>query len=231
MFSPYRAFKKPEILDESLHKDLKIKVPENFLFLKEVETVPVGFSEIIKLTMYYPLLIAKFEGVFFPFLIMGVNGKNLYINEEGKFKVPYNPKCVEIYPFFVVKNKETGEWMVVFDEVCAGKEDGERLYDELGNETEFFKKVKSSLTFLAKEYEKALNFCEELDKAGLLHSINLDISCKYGQVTLQNVYILNIEVFYKLKPEFLYYLNSEGYLPTIYAMYFSARNFKLFDLL
>ena len=238
MFAPYYAFKKPEILDEERHRRVKVKLPFNFAFLKNVETVPIGFSEILPLTMYYPVMIGSFRERFFPFVIMGIKNQNVYVNEEGGMKVPAVPKACELYPFFVIKEGEEGEesWSVILDMSMACRddeecEDGKEIFDDFGEPTEFFREIKGKLTQLALDFEKAIEFCEYLKDKKIIASINLEVSCKYGTSRLKNVYIADVEKLKNIKPEVLYYLNTQGYLSVLYAMYFSARNFKLFDLI
>ena len=238
MFGPYLAFKEPDVLDEKVHKDLVIFQPKDFSFMKEVETVPVGFSEILPLTMYYPILIGKFQENFFPFIIMGVKKKNVYIDEQGNFKVPEIPKVCKVYPFFIIKetSPKEADWIVILDKSWAKKdiedvEDGQRLFDELGEPTAFFQQIKENLTELARDFQKALDFCNELVSLKILKPINLEVACKYGRAMLKNIYIPDVEILRTISPERLFYLNSNGYFPLLYGMYFSARNFKLFDIL
>jgi len=79
MIAPFRAFKKPVLLDEKEHKDLKIKKPLDYSFMQEVEIVPLGFSEILPASMYFPVMFGIQEGEIFPFAVLGVNQKkNFY---------------------------------------------------------------------------------------------------------------------------------------------------------
>ncbi len=232
MFAPFRAFKKPVLLDEKKHRDLKIKKPENFNFLKETEIIPIGFSEILPATMYYPVMIGIHEGELFPFAIMGVKKKNIFVDDTGNFKVDVIPKVCELYPFTVVKQKLEGreEWVVVVDFEWSN-EHGERLFTETGEETTYLSELKTKLTELAIDLQKASEFCKELFEIGCIQSVNLKIDCKHGEIFLKNVFIGNIETLKRIQPEKLYYLNTSGYLPIIYAIYFSARNFKIFDFI
>ncbi len=232
MFAPFRAFKNPVLLDEKEHQNLKIKKPLNYTFMKEVEVVPLGFSEILPATMYYPVMIGSHEGELFPFAVLGVERKNIFINEEGFFKVDVIPKVCEMYPFSVIKQRfeRREEWAVVVDLECR-TEEGERLFTEEGEETSYFSEIKAKLTELAIDFQKAIEFCQEITQIGCVQSVNLKIECKHGKGIFKNVFIGNIETLRKIQPEKLYYLNTSGYLPLIYAIYFSARNFKLFDLI
>jgi len=71
MFSPYSAFKKPVIVEKELHKKVKVKPISNFEFMKTVETVPLGFSELLSASMYYPVFFWGMEREYFSFCSNG----------------------------------------------------------------------------------------------------------------------------------------------------------------
>ncbi len=232
MFSPYSAFKKPVILEKEFHKNVKVKPISNFEFMRTVETVPLGFSELISASIYYPVFFGIWKGNIFPFAVMGINGKNVYLNEDGYFKVDYIPKWVVVYPFGVIKKIREGkeEFLVIIDEACF-EEEGHFIFEENGAETPYFLSVKEELTQLALDYQKALEFAKELFEAKALKLINFTIDTKYGQAEFKNVLIGDLEEIKKIQPEKLYFLNAIGYLPCLYSVYFSVRNFKLWDLI
>ena len=233
MLGVFRAIKKPTFLDTELHKELRIKLPEDYSFCWDVDVVPVGFSEILSVSMYYPVFFGVSEGEVFPFAVMGINRRNVYLDSDGRFKVDVIPNAIKLYPFSVVRTKEgeVKQWTVVFDRVWEDKE-GERLFDEEGNETAFFSDIKSKLEELAFDFEKALNFSKEMLEIGCLKLLSsLEVEAKGEKAVFKNVLIGNIDTLSKLSPEKLYYLNNVGYLPILYSVYFSIRNFKLFDLL
>ncbi len=231
MLSPFKAFKEPIIIDEEEHKDLKIVKPDDYSFMNEVEIVPLTFSELLSVSMYYPVMFGSFEGELFPFAVLGVNGKNVYLNDEGFFKVDVIPKVVQSYPFGVLRKKEgeTTDWIVIVDKAWES-EDGYRLFEENGDSI-YFKSVKSELTELALDFQRVYEFTQEIVKLNLLKPIDFEVTTKYGKSQFKNVLIGNIESLSKIQPEKLYYLNTSGYLPLIYSIYFSVRNFKLFDLI
>ncbi len=233
MVGVFQAIKEPAFLDTQLHKELRVKLPKDYSFCWDVDVVPVGFSELLSVSMYYPVLFGVFEGEIFPFAMMGINRRNVYLGPEGRFKVDVIPKVLELYPFSVVRTKEgeTKQWTVVFDMAWEDKE-GDRLFDEEGNETPFFLEIKSKLGELAFDFENALNFSKELSQMNCLKLIqSLEIDTQKGRGVLNNILIGDIDNLSKLSPEKLYILNSKGYLPILYSVYFSVRNFKLFDLL
>ncbi|MCM8820145.1 MAG: SapC family protein [Candidatus Omnitrophica bacterium] len=200
--------------------------------MKEVDIVPLTFSELINCAMYYPIIFVNVKNEVFPFAVLGVNGKNIYLSEEGFFKVDIIPKVVLNYPFGVIKKKRENEeeWLIVVDEICKNG-NGEKLFEKSGEETSYFKAIKLELTDLALDFQRVYEFSQEIYKLGYLKSINFNTVTKYGEVSFKNIFIGNIEVLSKIPPEKLYYLNTKGYLPIFYSIYLSVRNFKLFNLI
>jgi len=233
MLAPFKAFKKPALLEREVHQGLRVLKPLDYSFMKEVEIVPLTFSELLSVSMYYPVMFGVFRKEIFPFAVLGINGKNVYLREDGFFKVEVIPRVVLCYPFGVVKREENEaeEWMVVVDEECLTPDKGELLFEEEGEESSFLSSVKAELTDLALDFKKVYEFSKEIHDLGCLKSIDFRVSTKWGEAVFSKVLIGNIEVLSKLQPEKLYYLNITGYLPIIYSIYFSVRNFKLFDLM
>jgi len=232
MLAPFKAFKNPEILDEEKHQTLRIEKPLDYFFAKEVETVPLSFSELLPVSMYYPVMFASFEGELFPFAVMGIEGVNVYLNEEGFFKVDVIPRALMAYPFGVIRRVEgeRTDWIVLVDMAMASEE-GEPLFEEDGSDSPLLSSVKAELSDLALDFQKVYEFTKTLIEYQCLKPINFEVKCKYGRALFRNVYTGDIDTLSKLQPEKLYFLNAMGYLPIIYSIYLSVRNFKLFDLI
>ncbi|MGB9822461.1 SapC family protein [Thermodesulfovibrio sp.] len=222
-----KAFNRAVALDSSIHRNLKVKMPENYSFMKNVEIVPLTYSEILSATMYYPVMFGLQEGVVFPFAVTGINGKNIFLKENGEWKVDTVPNVCKHYPFGVFK--EVDEYTIIFDEIYAS-EDGQRLFDDEGNETEFFFTIKQGLTELARDFHDAEECSKELFEGGYLKPLNLEVDTKLGKMQFHNTLMANIEYLSNLQPEKLYTVNSKGYLLILHAHYLSLRNFKLFDI-
>ncbi|PMP98060.1 MAG: hypothetical protein C0169_00860, partial [Thermodesulfobacterium geofontis] len=108
---------------------------------------------------------------------------------------------------------------------------GKKLFEEDGSDTSYFQAIKAELTDLALDFQRVYEFSEELINLKLLKPIDFEVATKYGKAQFKRVFIGDVEALSKIQPEKLYFLNTAGYLPIIYSIYFSVRNFKLFDLL
>jgi len=222
-----KAFKKAVALDSTVHRYLKVKRPEDYLYMENVEIVPLTYSEILSATMYYPVMFGIQDEIVFPFAVTGINNKNIFLKKNGQWKLDTVPNICKHYPFGVFKEED--DYAIIFDETFASS-DGERIFDDDGNETEFFSKIKAGLTELARDFHDAEECSKELFEGGYLRTLNLDIETKFGKMQFRNMLIANIEHMSRLQPEKLYSLNSKGYLLILHAHYLSLRNFKLFDI-
>ncbi|MDW7998703.1 MAG: SapC family protein, partial [Thermodesulfovibrio sp.] len=193
-----KAFKKAVALDSNVHRYLKVKMPENYLYMKDVEIVPLTYSELLSATMYYPVMFGIQEQTVFPFAVTGINNKNIFLKENGTWKIDAVLNICKHYPFGIFK--EGDNYTIIFDETFASSE-GERVFDDDGNETEFFLKIKAGLTELARDFHDALECSKELFESGYLKTINLDIDTKLGKMQFRNMLIANIEYLSRLQPE------------------------------
>lgn len=221
-----KAFKKAVALDSKVHKELRVKMPDDFSFMKEVEIVPLTYSEILTATMYYPVMFGLQDNAVFPFAVIGINNRNVFLRDNGTWKVDAIPNVCKNYPFGIVKEGE--DYTIIFDEAFSDEE-GFKLFEEEGD-SEFFAKVKARLTELARDFYDAEEFSKEIFNSGLLKPLNLDIETKLGKMQFRNLLMANLEVLSNVQPEKLYSLNSKGYLLIIHAHYLSLRNFKIFDI-
>uniref|UniRef100_A0A832LY61 SapC family protein n=1 Tax=Caldimicrobium thiodismutans TaxID=1653476 RepID=A0A832LY61_9BACT len=235
MLEPIKAFKKPVLLEVEKHLGLGVKRPENYAFAQEVEVVPLTFSELLPISMYYPVVFGIAEGkIIYPFAVLGFRGKNIYLNEEGHFKVPEIPKIIKHYPFGVIRETEENreDWLILIDEACLSEDAEEKLFEANGEESEFMKKIKEELTELALDFAKAYQYAQELADLRLLKLLpEFVVNTKLGIHRFKNILIGDAEALKNISPERLYYLNTSGYLPILYSIYLSVRNFVLFDFL
>ncbi len=221
----FKAFREPEILDKEIHADIKIKKPENYAFMEDVEIVPVVYSELMIASIYCPVFFGISENTVFPFAVLGAGGRNVFVRDDGSWKIDFIPKLVELYPFGLIR--EGDDYIVIIDKSCH-EESGERLFNN-GDDTEFFSSQRNKITEVARDLNDAIGFCNELVAENLLKPMNLSIDLKCGKASLKNMLVLDIEKFNKISPEKLWSINSKGYLLVLLSHYLSLRNFQLFD--
>ncbi len=238
------SFKKNIRLEENKHQSCLIKLPEDFSFLSKTDMVPLGFSELIPVSLFYPIIFRTLyldgETELVPFAIISVRGTPFYLNPDGRLKIEALPFLSKIYPFGLLYEK--GEFFVVVEEKSLVKENVflehsssnekyELLFEKNGEETAFIQKIKTHLTAFVKDWFLAREFGKELFKAKCLKPVNITAETPFGKVKYKNVFLGDIEGLQSMQPEKLYYFNVKGYLPVLYAVFLSIRNFDLLKII
>ncbi len=223
-----KAFKNPQILDPQTHQELKVALRADMFAFANVDFVPVGYSELVACTMYYPVFFAFVDEVLTPLAVVGTGGNSVFLKEDGTWKVDVIPKALELYPFGIARQGD--DYVVVLDMQYAS-ESGVELFDQDAQPTQYMQNKLQELTNYAKDLLKAQEFAKEVLDLNLLEQINLPIQNKYGSMEIKGILLLKPEALISLQPEKMYALNAKGYLFSIHAHYLSLRNFKLFDLI
>ncbi len=223
-----KSFKNPQILDPNVHKNLRIVLRTDMFAFANVDFVPIGYSELVACTMYYPVFFAFVDGDLTPLAVTGTGGKSVFLKEDGTWKVDVIPKALDLYPFGIVRKGE--DYLVVLDMQYAS-ESGVELFDQDAQPTQYMQDKLQELTNYAQDIVKAQEFAKEVLDLNLLEQMDLPIQNKYGSMEIRGMFLLKPEALVSLQPEKMYALNAKGYLFSIHAQYLSLRNFKLFDLI
>ncbi|SHK21175.1 SapC family protein [Thermocrinis minervae] len=224
----HKAFKKPAVLDQKVHADFKVSERTDYSFARDVDIVSLGFSELLACSMYFPVMFGKSGDRLFPFALLGI-GRNFFVDKEGRWKVDVIPKAIDLYPFGLsLEDDQSG--IVVVDE-AAYSEEGQRLFDEEGNETQYLQDIKNKLTEFGRDILQAMEFVKTLVEDNLLVNTNLTVETSKGKAEFKNILITNVDALKSMPPEKLYYYNLRAYLPVLYSVHLSIRNFKIFELI
>ncbi|MBX6422742.1 SapC family protein [Thermosulfurimonas sp. F29] len=223
----FKILKKMVPLEPRLHSGLGLVRPHDYGFAHKIEIVPIGFSEIVPCSMWYPVFIAKRGEDLGVFVFLGTGETNLFVNPDGTWKTMVIPNLIRTYPFSV--RKEGDEYVVLVDEEFLREGEGAPLF-EGETPTPYLENIRTELTNIALDLEKAGGFAREVFEAGLLKGLNIHHNFSFGTLTLRNALTADMQAFIKIQPEKLYHLNVKGYLSLLFAQNFSLRNLVLFEV-
>ena len=202
---------------------------EDYTFAKEIEFVPLGFSEIVPCSMWYPIFFGRAGEKWEVFAILGAGGKNIFVNPDGTWKTRIIPKVLQLYPFTVQKDQEKGDYLVLVDEIQV-REEGDPFFEPDGSPSPYLESIKEELAEWARDRERVLEMMEEVIQHKLLAPFEVEHHFPFGKFSLKNAFTTDIKAFWRLQPEKLYYLNTKGYFPILFVQNFSLRNLALFEL-
>ena len=143
-----------EPLEKSKHQQLRLSKLQTFNFTKTISSVPISFSEMQPASQFYPIILPA-DGNPTPMALLSLKeGTNRYVDEQGRWKVPYIPLCIRLYPFVLAKveNKED-QYALCLDRnaehFAAGQ--GEPLFTADGEPNEFVQGVFNTLKLYQQE--------------------------------------------------------------------------------
>ena len=221
-------FKKPEILNKELHKDLMISNYENYQFSKDAYIVPIGLNEmIVAQKSLIIVFIKEANKSIFPAVILGgEKSGNLLLTKENNWKENrYIPAALRSYPFGI-GNSEHGNFITVdVDAEVLKSKDGKRIIQD---DQSFTEQGEYAMKFVHDSYgniEEAKNFTSNIETLGILKQANITIEIgKEKHELTQGIYVIDENSLNKLESRKLKKLATQGFMKYIYSHLLSLNN-------
>lgn len=217
-------------VDNIIHRNIKIDVNKIEAHGSTMHLAPAVVAEFAHLATHYPIVIAKDgdTGQFVCSAMLGFQpGENLFW-DEGQWHATYVPLQVRRQPFFLGEEKSTEnkspQYVVCLDSQSPSVgNQGEALYNENGEESDYFKEAKAKLAELLRGESENRAFIETLLSMELLESMAVEIKFINEESTrLNGLFTIKQEVLTKLSNEQLSKLHEHNYLQAVYAMVISV---------
>ncbi|UCD66196.1 MAG: SapC family protein [Deltaproteobacteria bacterium] len=226
-------FKNPILINQVIHKTVKVAKVDNFSFARDLNSVLVTGQEFLEASKHYPIVFVSGQNNdIVPLAILGLRDKgNLFIDDAGKWKDgSYLPAFIRRYPFILAENDPSGEsFAVSVDAEYEGfdKEEGMSLFDDEGNSSDDLNRV---LEFL-KQYQiqnmLTQEFIKKLVDYNLLKDFSADITMAEGEkIGFRGMKMINEKALLELDDEKALDLFRRGFLGWIYGHLYSLSNFR-----
>jgi len=164
-------FKKIEPLEKSKHQELRLSKAQGFGFAKNISAVQLTFSELRYASRFYPIILPSDGGCIPQALLSLEAGKNLYVDDNEKWKVSYIPAYFRQYPFMLAKiEKDKDKYALCLDPDAShfSSGQGEPLFTADGESNEFVQKILNSLKLYQQELVTTEKLFKDLDEKGLI---------------------------------------------------------------
>jgi hypothetical protein len=224
-------YNRPVALNSEVHRDFRVAPsPDKFKFTKSANFVLMTVAEFYDASREFPIIFSQGEdGKIAAMVLLGIeSGENLYVDQEsGEWAVSYVPAYIRRYPY-ITADVGAETFPVCIDESYAGfqtKGEGQRIFDETGEPTEYCLLVQKFLTDYQHQGEQTAVFAEELEKRGLFKSVGFNVEGLNGQnFSVKGFLAVDEEKLAQLDDEAIISLFKRGYLGLIYAHLASLRN-------
>lgn len=210
-------------LDKNKHGALKINTKHGFEFAKETHLASATLKEFAQIASCMPIAFIKDQpkGSFHTIAMLGLEqNSNLYFHDD-KWQGHVMPLNIQRYPFDV---RPDGDKLGVFideNSPIVGEE-GESLFTEEGEPSEFLKNRQELLGEVANSEMATQRFIARVVELGLLDTVQLNVQYTTGETrNVTGIYAINEKRVNELSDEVSLELKKNGFLGAIYTVMLS----------
>lgn len=173
-------------VNKEAHKDLTVASKRDLSHVANQHIIPVHAREFAQAATSYPIVLVKEpeSSRYRSIAMLGLEtGENLYLADD-KWNAVYVPLSITQVPFALGLDPEKENTLTTCidtDSEFVGEGKENRLFDEEGNETEFFKNVQESLGRVYDNEVMTEKFVKELVDNDLLIELELNINLSTGE--------------------------------------------------
>jgi hypothetical protein len=225
-------YERPVPLNREGHKDLRIKPINNVAFAAKAHSVPLTVAEFGPAARDFPILFGgnSLEEAG-PLAMLGLNqSENAFVDENGQWEQgAYVPAFIRRYPFVLAEKPEGAEgddFTVFLDEDYAGfsTEEGERLFNEDGSDTDTLKNAVRFLGEFQEHVKRTHAFTKRLRELDLLEPRSAQIKDGENTMVINGLFLVNEEKLRQLDEKVAHELLADGSMGWIYAHLLSLSN-------
>ena len=219
-------------LNTEEHKDLRLKIDNNFSIFSNTNALPIAGVEFIEASREHAIAFINYqdEGVI-PVYILGLrDNENLLLDDENNWKYRYIPAFVRRYPYIMVEPNEDGNSVVCIDADYEGinHPDGELIFTQKDGEIKPTPQLEAAMDML-KDFNAQLTrtreFTKRLEEYDLLKEISPQINLADGrEFSIGGIYTIDEEKLLKLEDEKALTLYRSGEMAWIYNHLASISN-------
>ena len=219
-------------LNTEEHKDLRLKIDNNFSTFSNTNALPIAGVEFIEASREHAIAFINYqdEGII-PVYILGLrDNENLLLDDSNNWKYRYVPAFVRRYPYIMVEPDKDGKSVVCIDADYEGINDpkGELIFTQKDGETKPTERLEAAMDML-KDFNAQLTrtreFTKRLEEFNLLKEISPQINLADGrEFSIGGIYTVDEEKLLKLEDKKALTLYRSGEMAWIYNHLASISN-------
>lgn len=228
-----------QALDREAHREMRVQrgIQDDYSPSRGMNSLYVNAVEMIDVCREYPIVFVRAGEAepgqplkdIAPMAVLGLKrGENLFLEPNGSWTASYIPALLRSFPFALVRTDETN-YVMCFERDWSGfsERDGQRLFDEKGEATEFLKGVQSFLETLDTEMQRTRLFGQRLIELDLLQEMRFDATLEGGEsLTVDGFLAIDDKKLAALPEATVMELHRNGMLALIHAHLVSMGNMR-----
>lgn len=218
-------------LNKDQHRNLRLKplTEGAYRYAAETPFVPLAGTEFMTAARQLPILFSGDPESCNALALMGLNdGSNLFVDESGNWpRDTYIPAFIRRYPFVIAGKDGDENFTVCIDADWQGfnEEDGERLFEDSGEQTPYLGRVLGFVQQYHAEMQATQAFIKRLTELELLIRRDLQLTGPDGKTAvLRDFRVIDESKFVTLPGEQIVEFHEAGWLPWVYAHLMSLAN-------
>ncbi|MFQ5932985.1 MAG: SapC family protein [Nitrospiraceae bacterium] len=215
-------FKSVVPISTSRHGGKKLRPITDYRFAAEQHLCPIVAAEFPRAASSYPIVFLKDEqGDMGAFALLGVQqGKNLFVDDEGRWHAAYVPAAIRRYPFIFSRTQEADTFTLCIDEGAdlLSDEEGQPLFSEENEPAEPLKKAMDFLKGFQVQHQQTEALCRVLSERDMFRALQIQAQVARGrQYTLRGIFAVDETKLNALPGEDFLEWRKRGWLPLVYA--------------
>jgi hypothetical protein len=211
------------------HAKCGVKPGDDYSFARDVNSMPLLAQEFRDAMRDYPIVFAGVDENIMPAVLVGFGEhENLFVDDAGKWNAKYVPAFARRYPYVFSSSDDAQTLTLCIDEECSGFNqdgEGERLFDDDGEQTPYLKKVLDFQTEFQRLFTRTQTFCKNINDLKLLDPMQAQVKFGSGQeMTIGGFMVVNRDRLKEVSGEKLSELASVDELELLYLHLQSLHN-------
>jgi len=220
------------VLDKEKHKNLRLKVNNNYQIFSDTNALPIAGVEFIEASKEHAIAFINYqnEGII-PVYILGLrDNENLLLNPDNSWKYRYVPAFVRRYPYIMVEPNEEGDSVICIDADYEGINDpkGDSIFVQEKDGIKPGPPLESAMEMLQDfnaQLIRTREFTKRLEEFDLLQEITPRINLPDGRdFAIGGIYTIDEKKLLELEDEKALTLYRSGEMAWIYNQLGSISN-------
>ncbi len=226
----FGIYKDVQLLNSEADRELKIGEIEGFEYASGLRDCAITTSEFFEAAKSQPIVFAKNResGEFFATALLGLREeRNLFVMPDGGWHPgEYIPAFIRRYPFIFIQDGERLALAVDRDHRAVGNSDGQPLFDESGERSEYAEKVMAFMQLYQTSNLRTQVLIRQLHELELLEEATAQLHQQGEQFSFTGFMRVNEERLNALSDEQMLSLVRDGSYKWIVAHLMSLSNFN-----
>lgn len=218
-------------LDKKQHSGLTFRPVADYSFTATMCAMPLLLHEAASAATCFPIIFGA-DNSATPYVMLGLGGKNVFVDDHGGWTASYVPRYADNYPFSLMavrtsEQKDAVEVILAVDENAPHfqQPNGDALYHD-GEPTELLRTITTALGNQHEGYKNSLKPLAELALSNVLREQTVTITAKGKKRSVAGLRVADRNAVMALPDETLGRWAKNGLLELLYAHWGSMRNLQ-----